>query len=336
MHIGQRHDNQPEREPLNPAEGLDGIRPPTLATVEDEMAWLRECQHAIDRQPHDWAVAPRCQVPSPLTGALLGSGAEVVPGRDATVGQIQILWRRGVILRGTPEGMRAAACPPSERFVIAPSQAIVSTVGTLLGGSAVSAEMLEGGAQALAALVHKGVVLDRHKPPVSQLPADVALREREADLERAKADVQAAIDALADRDDAKTQKAYVDAKLQADLAEVRVGHARKAVEAAKEAEAQRQRAEKEREIEEIEQELKDRDHDVADLRGAEILAARNLAAALRASNEHEDAMYQLRIRRNAMFAELRGVEMQFETPPQTRLGQQLTALHGVIGTEIKL
>ncbi|HET7539998.1 MAG TPA: hypothetical protein VFK05_09000, partial [Polyangiaceae bacterium] len=106
-----------------------------------------------------------------------------VEGADFTIGEALILERRGCLLRGTPEGKRAAAGLASDaRYLVAPNQAITSREVTLLAGSAVDASMLDD-AQVLADLVHKGVVIDRTKPPLSQLPTEVALREREADFE---------------------------------------------------------------------------------------------------------------------------------------------------------
>jgi hypothetical protein len=334
MHIGsQLVDVDPNHEKeLNPSVGLDAMRPPQFSTQQHEMDWHRDCQHAVERQGFAWAVAPQCQVLA-RSGLLLQAGSEVVPGQDLTHGQIHTLYRRGVLLRGTPEGQRVAACPPDARYVAAQNQAISSSEGQLLAGAEAKPEWFDS--QAFALLLHRGIVVDRDKPPVSQLPADVTLREREADLDRAKADVQTTIDALAERDDAKTQKAYVDAKLHLDLAGVRVDHARKAVEAAKVAEAKRQRADLERQIADLEQQIKTRDAEVAQFRNAELAAVLKLSDALHASHAHDDGTYQLRIQRNARFADLNGGEPKQENMPGTRLHQQIMALAATVGVDPK-
>jgi len=331
MHIGGAlvdvdPDNEVERDP---SIGLEAMRPPQFPTgQEEEMVWLRDCQHAIERQAHEWAIAPRCEILAPRSGLRLQAGAEVVPGRDLTMGQIHTLHRRGVLLRGTPEGKRAAAGLVNQdaRFVVAAGQQLSTLDGLLLGGAVVDATMLEGSEQSLLMLVHRGVVLDRYKPPVSQSPTEIALREREMELEQAKAAVQAAIDVLAERDDKATQKAYVEAKLALDLSGVRVEHARKAVEVAAAAEVQRQRLELARKIQDLEAQIKERDAETTRFRSAELGAAIKLADAFHASHAHEDGTFQLRIERNARFAELHGGDMREETMPGNRLHQQIYGL----------
>jgi hypothetical protein len=336
MHIGQRQVAEPDThlEPLNPAEELAGIVPPVQAHTEADMAWRAECQHAIDRQGVAWAVAPQCSFIAPRSKLRLEAGAEIREGVDATLGQLQILQRRGVALRATPEGQRVAACPTDARFVVAPNQAISSLEGMLLAGAEVREELLEGGHQALLSLTHRGVVVDRERPPLSQLPADVALREREMELERAKVDVDKSVEALTADDNAKTQKNYIERKLQLDLAGVRVEAARKAVEVARQAEAQRQRNDLRRKIAELEAQIKSCEAEGLQFRTREMLAARALSDALIASNEHAEHAYQLRIGRNAMFASLHGCEMQFEHPPLTRLHNQLMAIGAAVDLEL--
>lgn len=320
---------------LDPAEGLEAIRPPDLGTTEEEMAWLASLQHAINRQGVDWAVSPGCSLIAPLSGDRLVAGDEVVVGLHVTLGQAQVLQRRNVLLRSTTQGRRVAACPPDARYVVAPGQAIISpTEGSLLAGAEVRAEWLDDGEQALLSLVARGVVIDRDAPPAPKLPEEQALRDREADLATAQSEVDAAVEALTADDNAKTQKSYVEKKLQLDLAGVRVGAARKAVGIAQAAEAERQRAELIAKIDELDRTINAHEADGQAHREAEVTAAFALARALRASYDHAETAYQHRIGRNALLASLHGTEMLYEAPPLTRFFQQVTAVGQAIDLDL--
>ncbi|MEO8905508.1 MAG: hypothetical protein ABI488_23575 [Polyangiaceae bacterium] len=326
MQISIQRGEPIEHEPLDPLAALAGIYRAAVSDPADEASWLRECYSAVNRQSVPFAVAPRCSFRAPITGDLLSAGDEIAERVHATIGQLLILERRGVVLRATPEGVRVAACPADARWVVAPGQAISCTEGQLLAGAEVRAEWFDGGQRALIELCGRGVVLDRHAGVAAVSPEQATLSLRELDLAEATSAVESAIAALGDQDNKSTQKAYIDAKLHADLAGVRVEHARKAVQAADAAALVARRAQREREAEVLGERIEAQAGEARRLEVLEIRAAQVLADCFRASDAHADATYGLQIARNAILQEITGQEVAFTYPPTSRLQLRLMEL----------
>jgi hypothetical protein len=330
----RRSEEQEPEEELDPLTPLAGIHPPAFSSYDDEAEWLRECQHAVNRQGVPWAVSPRCFVRSPRTNVVFAPGAEVLP-KDFTIGQLLILERRGCVLRATEAGKRVAACPPDARFVVAPNQSITCNDGLLLAGAEVKPDLLEGGEPTVYDLVRRGVVVDRNIPSAEPVAEQAALNLRKLELSRAEAGVSVARDGLAKKDDASSQRAYIDAKSALDLATVRVEIAKTALEAAKIAKIAEHRALRERLLADLESKIEAQTSEAKRFRANEISAAFKLVAALKASHAYQDASYQLRVERNALVAELSGLEAHFEYPPGGgKLHQQIAQLGRILDADL--
>ena len=218
---------------LSPIRPLNNPLPPntfapTFSSYEDSVAWRLECERAIAGTGERWVVLPRCRIQAAFKAddgsvVWLDAGDTVEPYRHFAPDQIQDLKTRGVIGFGSPEGaLVEATSRTSCRYVVADGNAITSSTGVRSAGAEIRAEWLSGKHAALAELVRRGTVIDKH---AHLQPEAVAVRERKGDLDRANAELEAARLQVGEGNSTKARATYLAARDAADIAARRHEHA---------------------------------------------------------------------------------------------------------------